>query len=151
MGQGRASRRLVAALVLGGVGLLPSNVMPQVAPRGSLALSAPCGNWTVAPAPVPLTPTGELDGVTAVSPRNVWAVGSNQLGSTLVEHWNGRRWRIVPAPSPPESALLGISAVSAGDIWAVGYRGYRPDMGTYKPLIEHWSGSDWHTVRSPLG
>jgi len=59
----------------------------------------------------------------------VWAVGSygfargqHFLTRTLIEHWNGRRWRIVrsPNPSPADDELDGIAGSSASDIWAVG-------------------------------
>jgi len=44
-----------------------------------------------------------LVAVTAVSPTDVWAVGSMSSGAPfsdrpLIEHWNGSAWRVVPAP-----------------------------------------------------
>ncbi len=40
---------------------------------------------------------------TATSEDDVWAVGEslNSVGSqTLIEHWNGVKWRIVHSPTP---------------------------------------------------
>ncbi len=45
-----------------------------------------------------------VNDITALSARNVWAVGfraRNLHGQTLVFHWDGHRWKIVPSPSPP--------------------------------------------------
>ena len=43
-----------------------------------------------------------LAGVAALGPNNVWAVGTTITG-TLVEHWNGAAWSVVPSPSPAGS------------------------------------------------
>ena len=70
---------------------------------------------------------GHLNAVSAVSSNNIWAVGSYYVGNviqTLVEHWDGNTWRLVPSPNPPsspESMLLGVAVVSSNDIWAVGF------------------------------
>jgi len=91
-----------------------------------------------------------LQGVTAVSDSDVWAVGSFNPYSetfTLTEHWNGSQWSIVPSPSPNTfiSELRSVSAVASNDVWAVGdilnYQTNFEDM-----LIEHWNGSTWQTV-----
>ena len=42
--------------------------------------------------------------------------------STLIEHYNGTAWSIVPSPSPgTDNALTGVTESSATDLWAVGY------------------------------
>lgn len=75
-----------------------------------------------APSPSPSVPSW-LTGVTAISARDAWAVGS--YGSTdqhtLIEHWNGKSWRRVRSPSPGLSAVLVGVASSRTSIWAVGY------------------------------
>jgi hypothetical protein len=45
-----------------------------------------------------------LNAVTAISSTDVWAVGysQNSMGDndlTLTEHWNGKKWSVVPSPS----------------------------------------------------
>jgi hypothetical protein len=82
----------------------------------------------------------ELNGVAAISPSDVWAVGdvfngNSQTQRTLVFHWNGTRWASVPAPSPGFGTLYGTDGVSAAEAWAVGY-------GTGS-LILRWNGSRW--------
>ncbi len=66
---------------------------------------------------------------------------------TLVEHWDGTQWSIVPSPdSGQASALYGITAISTDDVWAVGdyYTGTKDQT-----LIEHWDGTQWSLVKSP--
>jgi hypothetical protein len=69
-----------------------------------------------------------LYSVSALSQNNVWAVGSyNKAGvadnnpQTLVMHWNGSSWSVVPSPNRTlENELYGVQALSANNIWAVG-------------------------------
>ena len=70
-----------------------------------------------------------LYAVTAISPTNAWAVGS-QTASTGAEvtftlHWNGRTWSEIPSPNPSDAAsaqneLRSVAAVSPDNVWAVG-------------------------------
>jgi hypothetical protein len=97
------------------------------------------------------TPGGDasLLSVTSSWTNNIWAVGitnPTRCGNggpqcqTLVEHWNGARWKVIPSPDPPSAylnVLWGISAVSRTDIWAVG----TTDYGS--TLIVHWNGASW--------
>lgn len=98
-------------------------------------------------------PHGVLYAVAAVSPGDVWAVGSRELNSasspaTLIEHWNGSAWSVVPSPGMA-GLLDGLAVGSSTDIWAVGFRkidnGARPE----KTLVEHWDGTRWQIVPSP--
>ena len=85
--------------------------------------------------------------MTAVSAYDVWAVGNNG-SQTLIEHWNGIQWQIVPSPnraSQPDNSLRGVTAVSAHNVWTVG-SSYRT---TFRTLIEHWNGTQWQIVASP--
>src|SRR5205814_6091515 len=96
-----------------------------------------------------LSPNGgnynELNAIGVVAANDIWAVGTYSPNSgvqTLIEHWNGKSWSIVPSPSPNVSNLYGIAVVAANDIWAVG------DLVS-DPLIEHWNGTQWSIVPSP--
>ena len=109
--------------------------------------------WAVIPSPNKSSlDDSELSSVSAVSSNDVWAVGNYQVAfqyqwETLIEHWNGTAWSIVPSPNPSDSEityLKGVSAVSATDVWAVGY-----SQGGAKPLIEHWDGTAWNIVPAP--
>jgi hypothetical protein len=97
---------------------------------------------------------GQFGAVAATSKKDVWAVGhigGNSEGNTLplIEHWNGKRWSVVPSPSPAgsvSSGLQGVSVVSPTDAWAVGnsFNG-----STDQTLTEHWNGRSWRIVSSP--
>jgi hypothetical protein len=110
--------------------------------------------WRIVPCPMPaVTVGGWLAGVSVVSPTDAWAVGADNTGSTavtLIEHWNGRSWKVVPSPSPNgEGVLYSVAAVSAKNAWAVGMTNpttCSPICGT---LIEHWNGKVWSVVPSP--
>lgn len=109
--------------------------------------------WSIVPSPNPTTNNTELDSVIAISDTNVWAVGDStsdaQILQTLVEHWNGSAWSIVPSPNPAgatTSLLSGIAAISDNNIWAVGSASGKRNSST---LIEHWNGSAWSIVNSP--
>ena len=65
-----------------------------------------------------------LDGVTATSGRNAWAVGSAASGTgdkALILRWDGAKWARVASPNPGTSSdLNGVAASSATSVWAVG-------------------------------
>jgi len=102
--------------------------------------------WNRARIPGPV-PGSQLQGVTATSSRNAWAVGSSDPGKTLILHWNGSRWTQVPSPDPDgDDYLDAVGNTSSASAWAVGV-GY--DHGTDRTLILHWNGSTWTHVASP--
>lgn len=66
-----------------------------------------------------------LRAVEAVGSGDVWAGGTSYVNgnpTSLVLHWNGRRWRPVLTPDPPQSTsdVTGVSATSDGDVFAAG-------------------------------
>ena len=99
----------------------------------------------------------ETSTLVAITASNAWAVGFYEKSTTsfrtLVEHWNGSNWSVVPSPNADsgENALAAVAAVSASDIWAVGYRHGpgAPGGGDRKTLVEHWDGVKWRIVKSP--
>jgi hypothetical protein len=88
-----------------------------------------------------------------VSSDDVWAVGyyfysAGLVYQTLIEHWDGAAWSIVPSPNGQSTNfLLGVSAIASDDAWAVGY--YREGGSLWRTLIEHWDGTSWSIVPSP--
>jgi len=114
-------------------------------------------NWSIVASPNPGSPDS-LNGVAAISTRDVWAVGNyTSAGSgashTLTEHWNGSKWSVVNSPNLVNSetkggGLNGLTAISAGNIWAVG-RFFNARTHVFQTLIEHWNGSKWSVVASP--
>ena len=112
--------------------------------------------WSRVASPDPGAGSNYLDGVSAVSPSNIWAVGeySTKSGSfgankTLILHWNGRTWRQVASPSPGSFAddLSSVRRVSATNVWAVGL--YAGSDIRDRSLILHWNGRAWSRVASP--
>jgi hypothetical protein len=93
-----------------------------------------------------------LDGVAVVSSDDVWAVGStattqSRRDHSLIEHWDGTRWRVVSIPDPPGVDFLHkLAVVSANDVWAVGT--YAPNLQSL-PLAMHWNGRRWWVVPVP--
>jgi hypothetical protein len=110
--------------------------------------------WTRVAAPAPAGQTDiQLNGVAATSSSNAWAVGffdtSGGLARTVIEHWNGRAWKIQPSPNPGSNSdfLQSVTALSATDAWAVG--DYSNSETTEFTLVEHWNGTTWTRVPSP--
>jgi hypothetical protein len=68
----------------------------------------------------------QLRGVVAVSTNDVWAVGYHAPGTTLVtlvRHWDGTAWSIVPSGNigtATNNYLLGVAALPEGVEFAVG-------------------------------
>jgi hypothetical protein len=80
-----------------------------------------------------------LTGVTVISARDAWAVGSygNPDQHTLIEHWNGKSWRLVRSPSPGLSAVTVGVASSGTTIWAVGSYSSDGPVGPFQLLAVH--------------
>jgi hypothetical protein len=110
--------------------------------------------WQVVANPADNTPGAFLNGVTSISPTDIWAVGGQHEASgqtvPFAEHWDGARWAVVPLPSGNDSASLrDVSASGPGDVWAVGEQTQPGTTNTAAPLVEHWNGTSW-TVQSSL-
>lgn len=117
--------------------------------RTGFADAAPassCGQWNIVKSPN-VGSTSILNGVAAVSPNDVWAVGYSTGYQPLAEHWNGSSWHVVTTARIRNGGILyGLAVVSANDIWAVG----REFVGLNgKGLTEHWDGTQWSLVPSP--
>ena len=106
--------------------------------------------WAQVASPNPSRQFDSLDGVSALSRNDAWAVGVSGKGTNgtqaLILHWNGRTWTQVASPSPAGSRLLGVVAVSPNDAWAVGEQVTR---SVRKTLVLHWNGTAWALVSSP--
>src|SRR5262245_25420428 len=116
------------------------------------AADAPCGPaWTLTTTK-DVSDTNNLLGIDGVSPNDVWAVGDsseNEITTTLVEHWTGSKWSIVPSPNVPpgSTSLTAVSMLSATSGWAVG--GYTTATEVHRTLTVRWNGTSWSTVSSP--
>jgi hypothetical protein len=73
-------------------------------------------------------------------------------GHTLIEHWNGAAWSVVPSPNvgAGSNALIAVDARSATDAWAVGsWTDTSGDIPILRPLVLHWNGVAWSRVAAP--
>ena len=118
----------------------------------TLALHYDGTRWTRVSTPDLGHEANSLYGVAALPDGTAWATGiytqaSGHTGRALTEHWNGRRWAIVPAVNPgsAEDMLYSAAAVHDADVWAVGT--YGDAQGYFHPLIEHWNGHRWSAAR----
>jgi hypothetical protein len=99
---------------------------------------------------VPGFPYVSLLGVAARSATDAWAVGQAQSSGftvrPVIEHWDGRKWRLMP--NPPVPALTGLSGVTVaadGEAWAVGSSFNNSPDG----LVLHWTGRTWLRSATP--
>jgi hypothetical protein len=124
--------------------------------------------WSVVSSPG--SPPGEqeqLEAVTCPTALDCWAVGNvsgtsgqNQATGTLIEHYAGRSWSVVPSPSAtsvqallahlrPESfgapifQLTGVACATASDCWAVGQSFEANGGGGVDPLWLHGDAGHW--------
>jgi hypothetical protein len=112
-----------------------------------------CGSWHLVSSPN----TGGLSVLEGVAAgiNTVWAVGYSSDRSftniyTLTEHWNGKRWSIIPSPNTHFgiNLLIGVARIpGALQVWAVGYS--EDIFGNDDPLIEYWNGTSWKIIPSP--
>jgi len=131
-------------------GILPAMltiILLRLTGADAAALAQNCGQWSVIPSPSVGSGINTLYGVTAISPDDVWAVGTS-ASATLTEHWNGTQWSVIASPSIGTyyPTLFSVTAISTNNVWAVGYSGSYPNFTT---LIEHWNGQKWKLVKSP--
>jgi hypothetical protein len=106
--------------------------------------------WTAYPLPNVGMQENVLDAVSMPGPNDAWAVGYYVNGSfkqkTLIEHFDGSKWSVVPSQSPGKlkNILYGVAAISDSDVWAVGEA--QDTDGDWRTLAERWDGSRWAVV-----
>jgi hypothetical protein len=106
--------------------------------------------WKLIPSPPLDNGFRRLYSVSAVASDDVWAAGwqlvSGRAPRTLIEHWDGTTWRIVPSPNvgAADNYLWDIDAAVPDEVWAVG-----EEFANSLPLVEHWDGARWTVVPGP--
>jgi hypothetical protein len=116
--------------------------------------------WSVVPMP-PVSSSNpnafyHFNAIKANSPRDVWAVGDSGVTdvpssqTTLIEHFNGTAWSIVPSPSPGSiDVLSGVTTSNASNnVWAVG-ADVPAGQSVGQTLTLNWNGTAWNVVASP--
>lgn len=119
-------------------------------------------SWTAVISPSPGTTDSELRAIRARSATDIWAVGFSDVTSstsgtgtadqTLIEHWDGHTWKVMPTPDPGavNNQLFGVRTVSASDAWAVGFTGDGTvNLAGDRALVLHWNGTKWTVVSTP--
>ncbi|HTS35159.1 MAG TPA: hypothetical protein VMH04_05765 [Candidatus Solibacter sp.] len=129
----------------------------------TLAMHFHGSTWKSVPTPSVGNGANQLNGVLALAPNNVWAVGFSTPDAppkedatlTLIEHFDGTSWSVVPSPNVgPNSIyqsnrLFGLTANSPTDIWAFGSYFDADGSGQQFTLLEHWDGTSWTIQPSP--
>ena len=115
--------------------------------------------WSIVASAQPRGATGAyLNSVSCTSATNCDAVGSFTSAyssvSSLVEHWNGSRWSIVPSPNAPHASstvLNGVSCTGAATVtcWAVGSYATSPTGNPFFTVTERMQHGKWTIVASP--
>jgi hypothetical protein len=108
--------------------------------------------WSVVTSPDPGSVANHLYGVKAVGPDDVWAVGQ-QVGAagperSLVEHWNGTSWSVVPSAGSGSASgmLFGVTSGDGG-VWAVGETD--DQTAGARPLIQRLESGSFVNVPVP--
>lgn len=108
--------------------------------------------WTQQPVPPVGTFRNRFDAVSALTPNDVWAVGTfgDNYGDFrhLIMHYDGTAWRNSPLPANlinTGGELLDVRAIAPNDVWAVG------DVTTGGIMMLHYDGIAWSRVASHGG
>jgi len=98
--------------------------------------------WSIVASPNGSPSDNYLNAVEKVSASSIWAVGyyfdlNASQRHTLVEHWNGSGWSVIPSPNvgTGQNILNGVAVVSGSDVWAAGYY----QGSNYRTLIERYN------------
>jgi hypothetical protein len=116
--------------------------------KGAIALHWNGSSWKPTTLPriaMPKDASFSLSSVTALSPRNVWAVGSyirlvgdDEVQHPVVLHWNGSKWRRQAGPAK-KFDLSALAADGRGGLWMKGGVDW----------LVHYRSGRWSTVRFP--
>jgi hypothetical protein len=117
--------------------------------------------WGSVPSPNASGKQNVIHGIAASGFGDVWAVGEYNSGvvptatgrRTVIEHWDGIQWSVVPSsqldPSGYDGVFLeDIVALGSNDLWAVGHADDYSSLES-ATVIAHYDGSAWTRVTSP--
>jgi hypothetical protein len=119
------------------------------APLGASSVAGTCTpRWRV----VAETSGPWLSDVVALSPKDVWTVGTSgpaRNTTAVAIHWDGlllHRYTPFRARRRSGGTLWRLSAPSPDDVWAYGYDG---DDRTGIPVVVRWDGRRWTRLPTP--
>lgn len=121
--------------------------------------------WSIFPTPGLDMLNADLEGLTAIAPDDLWAVGNQASGAggtyqTLIVHYDGSGWEAVDSPSitTGDNILHNVAFADATHGWAVGraqedYEDYAIvlfyDGGNWTVASRHTESSDLWAVTAP--
>lgn len=113
-----------------------------------VVLAAVSALAAASPAPRSVTSGVQLEGVSADTATDAWAVGnmSGDPQQGVIFHWDGHS--LSRLPSQTQGQLFGVSADSPTDAWAVGSYAV-PRAHVVRTVVVHWNGTGWSTVQGP--
>jgi hypothetical protein len=97
-----------------------------------------------------------LYGVACATATTCYAVGVSRAGgvpTALLERLSGSSWAITAIPKPAgsdETTFTGIACPSPTSCFAVGYYEATGNPTVIRPLVEHWNGTAWSVMASPI-
>jgi hypothetical protein len=144
-----------------------ASVRPWAPARPAPHFGRCAGGWDREPLASTTIVSAEPRSVAAISPTDVWAVGTSSrvvppadtpatsspqlVSAPLAAHWDGSAWTVVRVPDPNlrrtsfgivgSGSFRDVAAVASDDVWAVG--------GGQGGIIEHWDGAAWSVVPTP--
>ena len=95
--------------------------------------------------------SGNFDQIAAISPSNIWAVGTadNAAGKFVyqpfIRHFNGTGWQVVTIPGATGSTSDWVTASAGNDVWVGGLK----NSGVATTVAYHWNGAHWGKVPMP--
>ena len=102
--------------------------------------------WSRVPSPSPVADYIDFGAIKVLSRHDVWVAGDYEnargIFRTLIEHYNGRAWTLVPSPDigRGDNYLTAMAATGPRGLLAVGraWTGSR-----FRPLALRWNGRTW--------
>jgi hypothetical protein len=95
--------------------------------------------------------TGGFNQIAAISPSNIWAVGTadNAAGKFVyqpfIRHFNGTGWQAITIPNSSGSTSDWVTASAGNDVWVGGMK----NSGVATTVAYHWNGARWGKVPMP--
>jgi hypothetical protein len=101
--------------------------------------------------PMALPTRANINAVSVLKPNDVWAVGYTFSGANMtsvIQHFNGTKWVVVPSPHfAGGDELFAVKAIASNDVFAVGEIGSNSQKAS--PLVEHFDGTTWSVIPGP--
>lgn len=103
--------------------------------------------WSRVATPAPAGATDSyLYNASCLSASSCWAAGMYTIGAahhTLLEHWNGTTWAIVPSPTPGHTSYSALTAAGCTGPASCVAVGFAETDGVNSVLTERWNGVKW--------